>query len=95
MTILSGGPLQTDIQVQAQPRASRSEIVGPLGDALKIRVAAPPVEGAANQELEKLLAKTLRVPRSSVKVIRGETGKRKLLRVQGISPDEVGRRLGL
>ncbi|MFC1575150.1 DUF167 domain-containing protein [Gemmatimonadota bacterium] len=95
MTILSGGPLGTDIRVQAQPRASRSEIVGPHGGALKIRVAAPPVEGAANQELEKLLAKTLGVPRSSVEVVRGGTGKRKLLRIKGLSPDEVGRRLGI
>ena len=95
MNLLSGGPDGTDIQILAQPRASRSEIVGPHAGALKVRIAAPPVEGAANLELEKLLAKTLGVPRSSVAVVRGGTAKRKVLRVQGLSPQEVSRRLGL
>ena len=55
-----------EISVRAQPRASRSEVVGLHGDQLKIRITAPPVEGAANTELIKLLAKLLGVSRSAL-----------------------------
>ncbi len=95
MDVFSGSAQVTGIQVRAQPRASRSEIVGLHGDALKVRLAAPPVEGAANLELEKVLAKALGVPRSAVQVVRGASGRNKLVRVTGLGPDEVRRRMGL
>lgn len=95
MGVFSGHAGVTDIQVRAQPRASRSEIVGPHGNALKVRIAAPPVEGAANLELEKVLAKALGLPRSSVQVVRGASGRNKLVRVTGLGPDDVRRRLAL
>lgn len=89
----SGG--STEISIHAQPRSSRSEIVGIHGDRLKVRLAAPPVEGHANRELQKLLAKTLGVPRGSVEVIRGATGRKKTVRILGMEPEEVRQRLGL
>jgi uncharacterized protein len=93
--LLGGGPDHTDLTVRAQPRASRSEIVGLHGDALKVRLAAPPVEGAANRELEKVLARALGIPRSSVQVIRGASGREKVLRIHSLSPEEVRERLGI
>ena len=88
-------PDGVEIAVRVQPRASRSEIVGMLDDALKVRVKAPPVEGAANDELTKLLAKKLKVPRSSVEVVRGHTARSKTVRVTGIGLDEAEGRLPL
>ena len=62
-------------KVQVVPRASRSEIVGEHNGALRVRIAAPPVDGAANEELVRLLARALRVPRSAVEITRGALGK--------------------
>jgi uncharacterized protein (TIGR00251 family) len=77
------------IPVRAQPRASRSEIVGEHGGALKVRLAAPPVEGAANRELIELLARTLGVPKSAVRVVGGETGRNKVVEVEGVDVARV------
>jgi len=84
-----------EIAVRVQARASRSEIVGVHDDALKVRVKAAPVEGAANDELTKLLAKRLKVARSSVEVVRGHTARSKRVRVTGIGLEEVEERLSL
>lgn len=83
MTEKDGGVV---ISVQIQPRASRTEVVGLLGEPprLKIRVAAPPVDGEANAELVAFLAKRLGVPKSRVEIVRGETGKTKDLFCAGI-----------
>jgi uncharacterized protein (TIGR00251 family) len=75
--------------VVVQPRASRTEIVGEHGGALKLRVAAPPVDGAANEELIRFLARSLSVPQSAVRVLRGSTGRRKVVEVAGISAADV------
>jgi uncharacterized protein (TIGR00251 family) len=83
------------IAVLLQPRASRSEIVGPHAGALRIRVAAPPVEGAANEALVALLASRLGVPRSAVTLRRGTAGRRKLVEVEGVGAEEAARALGL
>ncbi|HEX7119778.1 MAG TPA: DUF167 domain-containing protein [Longimicrobiales bacterium] len=82
------------IPVRAQPRASRSELAGEYDGALKVRLAAPPVEGAANAELVRLLAKTLGVPKSSVRVVSGESGRNKVVEVDGVGIDDVARALG-
>ena len=95
MMVVSSSPGTTDLAVTAAPRASRSEIVGLHGDRLKVRLAAPPVDGAANKELEKLLAKALDVPRSSVEVVRGLSGRSKTVRIHGLDPTEVRLRLNL
>lgn len=71
-------------KVQVVPRASRSEIVGEHNGALRVRIAAAPVDGAANEELVKLLARALRVPRSAVEITAGHSAKLKTVRVAGL-----------
>ena len=81
--------------VRVQPRAARDEIVGWRADGiLAVRVAAPPVEGAANAAVGALLARALGVPGAAVEVVRGERGRDKLVRVAGLSVEEIRRRLG-
>ncbi len=80
--------------VRVQPRASRSEIVGKHGEALKVRIAAPPVEGAANSELVALLAKRLGVTKSAVRIVRGEQARDKLVEVDGVSEEAVRQLVG-
>ena len=63
------------LHVQAQPRASKDEIVGPQGNSLKIRITAPPVDGKANQHLIKFLAKSFKVSRGKIELISGETSR--------------------
>lgn len=75
--------------VRVQPRASRSGVVGELDGALKIRLAAPPVDGEANEELIRVLAKLFDVPRSQVAISSGQTSKNKLIRIEGISAAEA------
>lgn len=87
-----GGAL---LEILVQPRASRTEIVGLHRDALKIRLAAPPVEGAANEAVQRFLAKKLGVPRRAVTIVRGKTGRRKALRIEGLDSAEICRLLGL
>jgi len=69
------------LQVQVQPRASREAVAGVIGDHLKIRLTAPPVEGRANTDLIALLAKLFGVPKSQITLLRGETSRRKQLRI--------------
>jgi uncharacterized protein (TIGR00251 family) len=71
------------ITVRVIPRASRSEVVGEYGEALKIKLASPPVDGAANEELVKLLSKRLDVPRSDIEIVAGHTSKLKRLLIRG------------
>lgn len=81
--------------MRVQPRALRDEVVGWRADgALAVRVAAPPVEGAANAAVGALLARALGVRGAAVEVVRGERGRDKLVRVAGLSAGEVRRRLG-
>jgi uncharacterized protein (TIGR00251 family) len=65
------------------------------GDAIRVRLTAPPVEGAANEALVRFLALRLEVPRSAVELVSGLTGRTKLVAVAGLSAEETGRRLGL
>jgi uncharacterized protein (TIGR00251 family) len=68
--------------LQVQPRAARDELVGPLGDALKVRITAPPVEGRANAHLVRFLAKAFGVGRGAVRLHSGEHARRKVVRIQ-------------
>lgn len=86
-------PGGVDLAILVQPRASRTEIVGPQGGALKVRLAAPPVDGEANAELIRALAKALAVPRSAVAIVSGATGRRKRVRVVGVEVREAMERL--
>jgi hypothetical protein len=76
-----------------QPNASRNEIAGCDGDLLRIRLAAPPVEGKANAALIAYLAKALRVRKSNIRLIRGQAGREKTLNVEGLTADELRRRI--
>lgn len=69
--------------VRVVPRASKSEIVGCYGGALKIRVASPPVGGAANAELIKILAKKFNVAKSAVEILSGQTSRAKQVKILG------------
>jgi uncharacterized protein (TIGR00251 family) len=83
-----------ELALTLQPRASRTEVVGVHGDALKIRVAAPPVDGEANEELIRFLAKTLGVTKSQVTIVSGATGRKKRVRVEGLGIADVRGSLG-
>ena len=71
--------------VQVQPRSSRSEVVGVSGEFLKVRVSAPPVEGVANEECLRILAKLLHVSRAAVSLVAGAKSRRKRVRIGGIN----------
>jgi uncharacterized protein (TIGR00251 family) len=90
-----GVPKATVLEIHVQPRAKTTEVAGWHGDAIKIRLAAPPVEGAANHALVRFLATRLGVPRSQVMLVAGETSRRKRVRVVGMSLEDVMRQLEL
>jgi uncharacterized protein (TIGR00251 family) len=75
--------------VRVQPRAKKNAVLGELGDAGKIALTAPPVEGRANQACIAFLAELLGVPRSAVSIVSGQSGRNKLVRVEGISAARV------
>jgi hypothetical protein len=79
--------------IRVQPRASRNAVVGEMGDALKIALTAPPVEGKANEACIEFLAILLKVPRSSVTIASGESSRNKVIRVAGLSALQVRERL--
>ncbi|MFW6202199.1 MAG: DUF167 domain-containing protein [Gemmatimonadota bacterium] len=81
------------LRVRAQPRASRTEIAGEYDGALKVRLAAPPVEGEANAELVRFLARRFGVPKSSVRIVAGETGRDKVVEVDGVDAAGIARAL--
>jgi uncharacterized protein (TIGR00251 family) len=81
------------VPVKVVPGASRSRVVGPLGDRLKVAVAAPPERGAANEEVERLLAERLGVPASSVRVVSGHADPRKTVAVPGTDAAAVRKAL--
>jgi uncharacterized protein len=87
-------PAGATFAVQLHPRARKNAITGELGDAIKLSLTAPPVEGRANEACIKFLANLLKVPRSSITIASGQSNRRKVIRVSGISADEVQKRLG-
>ena len=80
-------------EVWAKPRAKKSRIVGARGEAVEISLAAPPVGGAANEELVRVLSEALGVPKRNVVIVRGEASQRKLVDVSGIAAEEARSRL--
>ena len=83
---VDGGIILT---IWAQPRASRTQVTGRRGGALKLQLAAPPVDGEANAVLTKFLSKQLGVPKSAIELLRGETGRNKQVRVAGVTVEQV------
>ena len=84
------------LEIQAQPGAKQTGVAGIHGDALKIRLAAPAVDGKANAELTRFLAEAFGVPQLNVALIRGEAGRRKTVRIllPVVRPDRAWRLLG-
>jgi uncharacterized protein (TIGR00251 family) len=80
-------------EVHAKPRAKKSKVIGERGDAVEIALAAPPVDGAANEELVRFVATVLAVRQRDIEVVRGETSREKLLAVTGLTPEEIESRL--
>ena len=87
MVTTSNGSIRFGVHVQ--PRASRTEIAGQHGNALKVRLHSPPVNGQANEELVKFLSEKLGVSRSSIRIIGGQSSRRKTVEVDGVSVESV------
>jgi uncharacterized protein (TIGR00251 family) len=90
-----GSGLTAELRVRLQPRASRSEIVGARDGVLVVRVTAPPVDGKANAALCALLARVAGVAPSRVAVVRGQTARDKVVRVEGVDDVALRAALGL
>jgi len=80
--------------VKVHPRARKNAITGELGNSLKLSLTSPPVEGRANEACVEFFANLLKVPRSSVTIASGQTSRQKVIRVSGLSADELRRRIG-
>jgi uncharacterized protein (TIGR00251 family) len=83
------------LSIRVQPRARKDEIAGRRGEALLVRLTAPPVEGAANRALIRFLAQQLGVRPGQITILRGGKSRDKVLQVEGLGADEIERRLGV
>jgi uncharacterized protein (TIGR00251 family) len=86
-------PAGATLQVKVHPRARKNAITGVVGDAIKIALTAPPVEGRANEACVKFLSEFLNVPRSSVTIAAGESSRQKLIRIAGMTAAQVEEKL--
>ena len=93
--VAAGGAASCLVPIKAIPGAPRSEVCGWLGEAVKVKVQAPPVEGKANEALCAFLAEQLGLPRRAVTLARGDTSRHKMVRVDGLTREAVLARLGL
>lgn len=80
--------------VKVHPRAKKNDITGEVGDALKVSLTSPPVDGRANDACIEFFAKLLKVPRTSITIASGQSSRNKVIRVAGVSAAEVRGRLG-
>jgi uncharacterized protein len=78
-----------DLAIRVQPRAKRDEVAGERAGAVVIRVGAPPVDGKANEAAIRLIAARVGVPTSAIRIVRGESARDKLVRIDGLSADEA------
>jgi uncharacterized protein (TIGR00251 family) len=85
----------TIFKIHLLPRASRDEICGLQGDAIKVKVTAPPIEGRANMALQRFIAEKLHLASSQVEIMAGKRSREKILKVSGISRAEVEKALGI
>jgi uncharacterized protein (TIGR00251 family) len=93
MVAIQNSPTGATFAVKVHPRAKKNGITGEAGDVLKLSLTAPPVDGKANQACMDFFAKLLEVSRSSVTIAAGQTSRNKVVRVAGLSAEEVRRRL--
>jgi hypothetical protein len=97
---VSGGQMENKretgnrlLEVKVRPNAARSEVTGCSGGALQVKIAAPPEKGKANRELIDFLSKALGVKKSSVLIVKGGVSRNKLISVEGLSPEEIIKKL--
>lgn len=83
-----------EFKLRVVPRASKTEIVGEMAGAVKVRVSSPPVDGAANAELVKLFAKRFGVAKSNVEIVSGQTSRAKRIRIIGVTAEQMRNALG-
>jgi len=81
--------------IKVHPRAKKNAITGEVGDALKVSLTAPPVDGKANNACIEFFAKLLNVPRSSITIAAGHTSRNKVIRVTGLTSQQLRERLGM
>jgi uncharacterized protein len=81
--------------IKVHPRAKKSAITGEIGDAVKLALTAPPVDGKANEACIDFFANLLKVPRSSVTIAAGQTSRNKVIRVTGLTAQQLRERLNL
>jgi uncharacterized protein (TIGR00251 family) len=86
-------PATATLSIRIQPRASKNEVVAMEEGGLKVRLTAPPIEGAANEALVRFLAERLSVSKSQIEIIAGHTGRQKLIRIRGIILEKAERLL--
>lgn len=95
MVTIHDTPSGATFAVKVRPRAKKNAITGELGDALKLSLTAPPIEGRANQACIEFIANLLKVQHSSVSIASGQNSSRKVIRIIGLSAEETRRRLGI
>jgi uncharacterized protein len=95
MVSIQNSPAGATFAVKVHPRARKNAVTGELGDALKLSLTAPPAEGRANEACIEFLANLLNLPRSSITIASGLSSRKKVIRVSGLSADEVQKRLGI
>jgi len=93
MLAIQNSPTGATFAVKVHPRAKKNAITGEVGDALKLSLTAPPVDGRANEACVDFFAKLLKVPRSSVTIAADQTSRNKVIRVAGLLAEEVRGRL--
>ncbi len=81
------------IAIHVQPGARKTEVIGLYGEAIKIKVAATPERGIANEALVDFIAERLDIPKNAVKLVRGRTGRSKTIAVEGMTEEEARARL--
>lgn len=77
--------MQILLKIKVEPRSSKSEVVGPYGDGLKVKLTSPPVEGKANKELIEVLAKKFGISKKNVEIIAGQSSKHKTVKLHGVT----------
>jgi uncharacterized protein (TIGR00251 family) len=93
--LIRDSPEGATFAVKIHPRAKKNAITGEVGDALKLSLTAPPIEGRANDACIEFFANLLNVPRSSITIASGQTSRNKVIRVTGLTAADVQRRLGV
>lgn len=94
MIPINDSPLGATFAVKVHPRARKNGITGEIGDALKLSLTAPPTEGRANEACVDFFAKALDVPRSSITIAAGQNSRNKVIRVSGLTAQQIRERLG-